>query len=297
MTGRIDLSETKFFLSRMKKNPVLMAGAVIGGGVIIIALISNFIVNPELANTVSLSSQLCWGNHYIYWGSASSYCPGNTFYWLGTDLFGRGVLSMIILALPLDLEIAFSVVICSALIGLVLGGVIAYVGGRLDLVFLRITDIFLAFPTILFVLVVAAIVGPSILLLTLAILVVWWPKYLRLGRAQILSEKDKNYVEALKCMGSADSRILFLHLIPNTISPILVQATLDIGGVILTFSSLMFLGFSPKPNLPELGTLVSQGIENVFAAPWLVIFPGLAIFLIAFSFNMMGDTLRDLTDP
>jgi len=297
LTGRIDLSETKYLLARMKENPVLIAGTVIGGGIIVLASISNFVVNPELANTISLSSQLCWGNHYIDWGSASSYCPGNAFHWLGTDYFGRDVLSIIVLALPLDLEIAFFVVICSALIGLVLGGLSAFIGGSLDLALLRVTDIFLAFPTILFVLVVAAIVGPSILLLTLAILVVWWPKYLRLARAQILSEKEKNYVEALRCLGLSNSRILFFHLIPNTISPIIVQSTLDIGGVILTFSSLMFLGFSPKPNLPELGTLVSQGIENVFAAPWLVIFPGLSIFFFAFSFNMIGDTLRDLTDP
>ncbi|MFI5420237.1 MAG: ABC transporter permease, partial [Nitrososphaerales archaeon] len=198
---------------------------------------------------------------------------------------------------PLDLEIAFSIVISATAIGMILGSLSAYVGGSFETILLRITDVFLAFPTILFVLVVAAIVGPSVNILAFAILVVWWPKYLRLARAQVLSEKSKSYVEAEISIGTGNLRILFNHIIPNIIFPIIVQSTLDIGGVILTFSSLMFLGFSPKPQLPELGTLVSQGIQNVFNAPWLVIFPGLTIFLVAFSFNMIGDALGDFTDP
>jgi peptide/nickel transport system permease protein len=162
---------------------------------------------------------------------------------------------------------------------------------------LRVTDIFFAFPTLLFALVIAAVVGPSILTLTFAVLVVWWPVYVRLVRGQILAEKEKSYVEALKSIGASDFRILFGHIMPNAIYPILVQATLDLGGVILIFSSLMFLGFSPKQNLPELGNLVSQGIQNIFTAPWLVIFPGLTILLTTLSFNLVGDGLRDIFDP
>ena len=113
----------------------------------------------------------------------------------------------------------------------------------------------------------------------------------------ILAEKEKNYVECLKSVGASDSRILFRHIIPNSIYPILVQATLDIGGVILIFSSLMFLGFSPKQNLPELGNLVAEGIQNVFTAPWLIIFPGLARVITTLAFNLVGDGLRDILDP
>src|ERR1700731_1887970 len=109
MSAKSNLVEIKFFLRRMKKNSLLMAGVILGGGILIVASLSNLLVSPRLANIVSLPSQLCWGNHFINWGPASSSCPGNAFFWLGTDYFGRGVLSMIILALPLDLEIAFAI--------------------------------------------------------------------------------------------------------------------------------------------------------------------------------------------
>lgn len=204
---------------------------------------------------------------------------------------------MIVLALPLDLQIAFSVVLGSVAIGIILGALSAYGGAVVDEVILRVTDIFFGFPTLLLALVIAAVVGPSIPTLAFAVLIVWWPLYVRLVRGQILSEKEKNYVEALKAMGASTPRILLRHIIPNSMYPILVQATLDLGGVILIFSSLMFLGFSPKQNLPELGNLVAEGIQNVFTAPWLIIFPGLAIIITALAFNLVGDGLRDILDP
>jgi peptide/nickel transport system permease protein len=254
-------------------------------------------VTPALANQVSFGTSLCWGNNYINWGPNSAHCGQSQFYWLGTDLFGRGVLSMIILALPLDLEIAFTIVAGSITMGMLLGGIAAYGGRWLDDIILRITDIFLSFPSLLLAIVFAAVAGPSITNLTIAVFIVWWPIYVRLVRGQILAEKGKDYVEALKSIGAGNFRIIFRHLIPNTIYPVLVQATLDIGGVILVFSSLMFLGFSPKQNLPELGNLVSEGIEHVFTAPWLIIFPGLAIVITTLSFNLLGDGLRDVLDP
>ena len=290
------LTTAKFALRLITNNPLVLIGSILSFALIIVALFSSVIVNPSLANVVSYSSQLCWGNHFINWGPSSSLCNSGN-YWLGTDYFGRGVLSMIILALPLDLEIAFAVVIGSVAIGILLGGISAYGGILVDEVILRITDIFFAFPTLLLALVVAAVVGPSIPTLTFAVLLVWWPLYVRLVRGQILAEKEKNYVECLKSVGASNSRILFRHIIPNSMYPILVQATLDLGGVILIFSSLMFLGFSPKQNLPELGNLVAEGIQNVFTAPWLIIFPGLAIVITTLAFNLVGDGLRDILDP
>jgi len=286
----------RFALRLLTSNPLVLVGSVLSIAIIGVALFSSLLVKPSLANVVSYSSQLCWGNHLIDWGPGSSICSSGN-YWLGTDYFGRGVLSMIILALPLDLEIAFAVVLGSIGIGILLGGISAYGGLVVDETILRITDIFFAFPTLLLALVVAAVVGPSIPTLTFAVLLVWWPLYVRLVRGQILAEKEKNYVECLKSVGASDSRILFTHIIPNSIYPILVQATLDIGGVILIFSSLMFLGFSPKQNLPELGNLVAEGIQNVFTAPWLIIFPGLAIVITTLAFNLVGDGLRDILDP
>jgi peptide/nickel transport system permease protein len=291
------VQELKFTLRQLVKNPLVLAGTILSVAIILVAIFSHFIVNPALANKISYATQLCWGNKLINWGPSTSLCSSSQFYWLGTDYFGRGVLSMIILALPLDLEIAFAVVIGSVIIGVVFGGLAAYGGAVIDETVLRITDIFFGFPTLLLALVIAAVVGPSIITLTLAVLFVWWPIYVRLVRGQILAEKEKNYVEALKSVGAGNMRILFRHIMPNSIYPILVQATLDLGGVILIFSSLMFLGFSPKQTLPELGNLVSEGIQNVFTAPWLIIFPGLAILLATLSFNLVGDGLRDVLDP
>jgi peptide/nickel transport system permease protein len=139
--------------------------------------------------------------------------------------------------------------------------------------------------------------GRNLETLRLALLLVWWPPYVRLMRGQILSEKEKGYVEALRGLGAGHLRILFNHIIPNSIYPILVQATLDFGGVILTFSALMFLGFSPSPSLPELGNLAAAGYEHIFEAPWLIVFPGLTMLIIALAFNLVGDGLRDVLDP
>ena len=186
------IQDIRFALHLLVKNPLVFSGTILSVGIILIALFSRFIVNPNLANQISYASQLCWGNHFINWGPGSSYCPSNRFYWFGTDYFGRGVLSMIILALPLDLEIAFTVVAGSVAMGIIFGGVAAYGGRAADESILRITDIFFAFPTLLFALVIAAVVGPSILTLTVAVLVVWWPVYVRLVRGQILAEKEKS---------------------------------------------------------------------------------------------------------
>jgi peptide/nickel transport system permease protein len=204
---------------------------------------------------------------------------------------------MIILALPTDLEIAFTIVVSAFAIGVVLGSFAAYTGGVTDEAILRITDIFFAIPVLILAIVVLATIGRTLEILEFSVLITWWPIYVRLVRSQVLSEKQKPYVEALRSVGAGNFRILFLHVLPNSIYPVLVQFTLDIGGVILVFSSLMFLGFSPSPLFPELGNLVSNGIDNVFTAPWLIIFPGLTILIIALGFNLLGDGIRDILDP
>jgi peptide/nickel transport system permease protein len=204
---------------------------------------------------------------------------------------------MIILAIPLDLEIAFEIVASSILIGLAVGGAAGYLGGKIDEIILRVTDIFFALPGLVLAIMLLTTVGHTLPVLTLALLVVWWPYYARLVRSQVLAEKNRPYVQALRSIGAGNLRILFRHIIPNSIYPIFVQASLDIGGVILAFSALMFLGFSPNPLIPELGNLVSDGINYAFTAPWLIIFPGLTIVLISLGFNLLGDGLRDVLDP
>jgi len=204
---------------------------------------------------------------------------------------------MIILALPLDMEISLTIVILGTLIGVALGSFAAYVGGKIDEAILRVTDVFFAIPSLVLAIVLMTVLGRTILNLTIAVLITWWPFYVRLIRSQVLSEKERPYVEALRSTGASPIRILFLHILPNTIYPVIVQMTLDIGNVILTFSALMFLGFSPNPLLPELGNLVTDGINYVFTAPWLIIFPGLTIVIVVLGFNLLGDGIRDVLDP
>lgn len=276
----------------------MLAGSAIAILSIVVALLSGYLVNPNAWKQQNLLMRLCWNNHLINWNIRNiNTCPGSTVYLLGTDFYGRDLLKMIILALPLDLEIAFAIVALAATFGITLGAIAAYVGGPLDEIVLRITDVFFAIPGLALAIFVVTVFTRNLFFLTIAVAIVWWPTYVRLIRSQVLTEKEKPYVEALKSVGASRLRILFRHVLPNSIYPAIVQATLDIGGVILVFSTLMFLGFSPSPLTPELGNLVSAGIENVFTAPWLVIFPGLTIVLVALGFNLLGDGIRDILDP
>jgi peptide/nickel transport system permease protein len=204
---------------------------------------------------------------------------------------------MIILAIPLDLQIALEVVAFSVLMGVALGGIAAYGGGVIDEVILRVTDIFLAVPAIILAIVLLVILGRSFAILTTAVAITWWPTYVRLVRSQVLGEKEKPYVESLRAMGAGWTRILFRHIVPNSIYPVLVEATLDIGNVILTVSALTFIGFAPNPAIPELGNLANDGIKYIFTAPWLITFSGLTILIISLGFNLLGDGIRDVFDP
>lgn len=298
-------ADLKYTLFLLRKNPLVMLGLMISIFFIVLALTSNFVVSPNLAipkgypnSTYPFERRYAWDpNSVINWGPGIHLYDGPESFLLGTDGWGRDLLKMIILAIPVDMENAVIITVGAATFGTLLGALAGYIGGVVDEAVLRITDIFLAFPSLVLALVFAAMFGRSIPTLRLAILLVWWPPYVRLMRGQILGEKEKTYVEALRALGAGHLRILFRHIIPNSIYPILVQATLDFGGVILTFSALMFLGFSPTPSLPELGNLAADGYQHMFDAPWLIIFPGLTMLLIALAFNLVGDGLRDVLDP
>jgi peptide/nickel transport system permease protein len=299
------LADIKYTLYLFRKNPLVMIGTVITVFFIGLALIANLIVNPRLAYPDGYPSSIypfdikyMWSaNNIINWGPGVSYYHGSQFFYLGTDGWGRDLLSMMILGIPVDLYYAAVIVIVSVIFGTILGAVAGYFGGVFDEALLRITDIFFAFPALVLALVFAAMIGRTLDTLALSIVLVWWPPYVRVMRGQVLSEKEKPYVEALRALGAGHLRILFRHVISNAIYPILVQATMDFGGVILTFSALMFLGFSPSPALPELGNLCADGYGHVFDAPWVMIFPGLVILIISLAFNLVGDGLRDVLDP
>jgi len=290
-------ADTKYTLYLLRRNPLVVVGSLLSIFFIVVALLANFLVDPSLSGAFDYPKKYMWSNQALNWGPGTTIYPGPEYYFLGTDGYGRDLLKMIILAIPLDMENAFIITVTAAAIGITIGAVAGYIGGVIDELVLRITDIFFAFPGLILALVFAAMFGRTIPTLRLAILLVWWPTYVRLTRGQVLAEKEKNYVEALRALGVGRLRILFLHILPNSIYPILVQATMDLGGVILTFSALMFLGFSPSPTLPELGNLASDGYLHIFEAPWVLIFPGLTILLIALAFNLVGDGLRDVLDP
>jgi len=291
------LADLKYTLYLLRKNPLVVAGSLMALFFIILSLVADQIINPDLAHTFDYTRSYKWNNPLINWGPGVAIYHGPETLPLGTDGYGRDLFKMIMLAIPLDMYIALIITVGSATFGILLGAIAGYVGGKFDEVVLRITDIFFAFPGLVLALVFAAMFGRTITNLMIAVLLVWWPPYVRLMRGQVLSEKEKAYVEALRALGAGPFRILFRHILPNSIYPILVQMTLDYGGVILTFSALMFLGFSPSPALPELGNLASDGYFHIFEAPWLLFFPGLTIVIIALAFNLVGDGLRDVLDP
>jgi peptide/nickel transport system permease protein len=290
-------ADLRYALYLLRKNPIVLAGSFISLVSILVALLSPLLVNPSSWLQEDLNLRLCWNNGIFNWQIANVFtCAGSVFP-LGTDQYGRSLSKMIILAIPIDLQIALEVVLSAVVIGVMFGSIAAYVGGILDEAILRITDVFLAVPGILLAIVMIVVIGRSLPVLTFAVLITWWPFYVRLVRSQVLSEKEKPYVERLRAMGAGATRILFRHIVPNSIYPVLVQATLDIGSVILTVSALTFIGLTPSPLLPELGNLANQGIQYIFTAPWLILFPGLTILVISLGFNLLGDGIRDIFDP
>ena len=292
-------ADLKYALHLLRRNPIVLAGVTISVASVLLALLSPLIVNPTSWNQQPLNLRLCWNNPLINWQIANVFnCGGSVaVYPLGTDSYGRSLLQMIILAIPVDLEVAFEVVASAVVLGVFFGGLAGYKGGIVDEVILRVTDVFLAIPGILLAIVLIVVLGRSLPTLTIAVLITWWPYYVRLMRSQVLSEKEKPYVERLRAMGAGGIRILYGHIVQNSIYPVLVQATLDIGSVMLTVSALTFIGLTPSPLLPELGNLANQGIQYIFTAPWLILFPGLTILIVSLGFNLLGDGIRDVFDP
>jgi peptide/nickel transport system permease protein len=293
-------SELRYVAHLVRQNPLVLLGSLLAVGSVLLGLISPVLVNPTSWNNQNFALQNCWNNPIINWNIPNiANCGGARLFPMGTDFYGRDLWQMIVLSVPLDLQIAFEIVAFAFAFGVGLGAMAAYAGGVLDEIVLRVTDVFFAFPVLSLAVVLVTIGAHTLGYLTLAVAVIWWPTYVRLARSQILGEKEKPYVEALRAMGAGRLRIIFRHLLPNSVYPMLVQATLDIGGVILVFSGLMFLGFGPSSKLAELGNLVSVGTQkaSIQTAPWEVIFPGLAILLIALAFNLLGDGIRDILDP
>lgn len=222
--------------------------------------------------------------------------PPSGQYLFGTDQLGRDILSRVMYGGRISLPAALAVVVIAGVIGTVVGAVAGFVGGLVEEIFMRLTDIFMAFPTIILAMAIAAALGPNVGNAIVAMVVVWWPNYARIVRSLVLSVKENEYVQASRAIGATESRVLWRVVLPNSIAPVLVMATLDLGNAILVFAGLSFLGLGAEPSKPEWGRMISDGIKN-FDQWWISAFPGLAIFLIVMAFNFLGDGLRDALDP
>jgi len=219
-------------------------------------------------------------------------------HWMGTDDLGRDVLARILFGARTALLVAIGVVTLAVAVGVVIGAVAGYFGGWVDEVLMRLTDTFLAFPPLLLAVIVAAALGASLQNTIIAIAVSWWPWYARQIRAQVLSLRERPFVQALQAIGVPSRTILGRHVIPNAMSPVWVQATADLGASVLIAAGLSFVGLGPRPPTADWGVMINDGRQLVLSGQWWIAgFAGAAITLVALAFNLIGDVVRDVTDP
>lgn len=215
----------------------------------------------------------------------------------GTDKLGRDVFARVIYGARVSLVAAFAVVILSFAVGTIAGVLAGYFGKTLDAVIMRIADMMIAFPGMILAIAVAGIMGASIRNAIIAVALVTWPKYARLARSLVLKIRDRDYVSAAIVTGSKTPYMLLRYMLPSAITTLVITAAMDVGTMMLELAGLSFLGFGAVPPTPEWGLMLSEGRAFMTTAPWLMIFPGVAIFIVVVVFNMLGDSLRDILDP
>lgn len=216
---------------------------------------------------------------------------------LGTDNLGRDLMSRIIYGARVSITAAIIVVLIVMGFGVPLGLIAGYFGGKIDELIMRFADMILAFPSLLLAIAIVASTGPSLLNALLAISIPWWPWYTRLVRGQVISLKEMQFVESAKAVGASQLRIMFRHILPNCLPPIIVQGTLDMGYIILCLASLGFLGLGTQPPTADWGVMINDGRAFFLTQWWISAFPGVAIFITVLAFNFLGDGLREALDP
>ncbi|HEY9571180.1 nickel transporter permease [Metalysinibacillus jejuensis] len=264
-----------------KKNKIALIGAML-----VLFFVSLAIFGPLLAPQ-GINEQML----------ANKLQPPSAEHWFGTDDLGRDVYSRVILGARISLLVGFLSVIASAIVGSFLGIMAGYYGRWIDTIISRLFDILLAFPSILLAIAIVAVLGPSLQNALIAIAIINVPNFGRLIRSRVLSIKEEEYITAAKAIGMSDRRILFSHILPNAMTPIIVQGTLAIATAIIEAAALGFLGLGAQPPQPEWGKMLADARSYFITAPWTMIFPGLSIMLVVLGFNLMGDGLRDAFDP
>src|SRR5436190_80437 len=240
---------------------------------------------------------LSMGNSPLTQDLAGRLAPPTPTHWFGTDELGRDILARTLYGSRATLSIVALVSVIVVPIGLAVGTVAGYLGGVIDLVLMRITDIFLAFPRLILALAFVAALGPGIENAVIAISLTSWPPYARIARAETITVRNAAYIKAAQMQGASAPRILWHHIVPLCASSVIVRLTLDMAGIILTAAGLGFLGLGAQPPMPEWGAMISSGREYILDQWWVSTIPGIAIFLVSLGFNLLGDGLRDLLDP
>jgi peptide/nickel transport system permease protein len=273
-----------YYLYLIRKNRLLMLGLGISMLLIITAVFAPWIAPypQDASGEINVLNKLR---------------PPSSEHWMGTDHLGRDIFSRVVFGSRKSLSVGIGIVLIAILIGVPLGLIAGYFGGRIDEVLMRICDGFLSFPILLLPIVIGGVFGSSMTVNMIGLAVVWWPWYVRIIRAQVLVTREQLYVLAAKSIGVKDSTIILRHVLANSSGPSLVQASLDLGYAILASASLSFIGIGARPPMAEWGFMISEARPYFMDFWWTTTFPGLAIFLSVFAFNLLGDGLREILDP
>ncbi len=274
-------------IGALLKNPTTVAGLTFIILLLGMAILAPLLTEPNTPDAYQMPRD--WG--------AIAVPPGSPGHILGTTNVGGDVLYGVIWGARTSLRLSVIVVSLTVVVGVTVGSIAGFRGGRIDEILMRIVDVFLSIPELIFALAIAAVLGPSFRNIILALAVVFWVKYARIMRAQIIHVKENEYVDAARVIGDSPWRIYLKDVLPNSITPVVVQATLDMGNIVLVGATLSFIGLS-EAGIAEWGVLVSEGQAGISAGRWWAsTFPGLMVFLWALGFNLFGDGLRDILDP
>ena len=275
------MEKLSILIYRLKKSPLTLVGIVIILMLLLIAAFAPYIapydpldINPPERLKPPSSNHLC-----------------------GTDSAGRDVLSRIIYGSRISIQIGGFVVFMAVVFGSLLGLISGYFGGKIDNMIMRVTDVFFSIPYLILAMAIAAVLGPSLINTMISLAIVWWPIYTRITRAQALQIRELTYVEVSKGLGAKPLWIIWKHILPNSISPVIVQASLDFGNAIMMAAALSFIGLGAQPPTPEWGAMISTGRSFLRDSWWFPTFPGVAIFITVMGFNLLGDGLKDMLDP